>query len=107
MVKIKDIFCFDFDFSMGSAKIIVTCLFVMTLKIWKTPDKQTNQNKQTTKQIDTFSKQNSSTIISLYQNQDKSIKHVVKMENGMGSPLAAKKLNVGKYPGWPMEKFMF
>ena len=52
-------------------------------------------------------KHHSSTIISLHQNQDKSIKHVVKMENGMGSPLAAKKLNVGKYPGWPMEKSMF
>ena len=52
MVKIKDIFCFDFDFSMGSAKIVVSCLFVMTLKIWKTPDKQTIKikSKQTNKQ---------------------------------------------------------
>ena len=52
MVKIKDIFCFDFDFSMESAKIVVTCLFVITLKKWKTPEKQTNRiktNRQTSK----------------------------------------------------------
>lgn len=105
MVKINDIFCFDFDFSMRSAKIVA-----ILLRLWKYGKHQinkSNQNKQTNKQVNTFLKQHSSIIISLHQNQDKSIKHVVKMENGMGSPLAAKKLNVGKYPGWPMEKSMF
>jgi hypothetical protein len=49
MVKIKDILSFGFDFSMGSTKIVVTCLLVMTLKIWKIPDKQIKTNRQTNK----------------------------------------------------------
>ena len=107
MVKIKDIFCFDFDFQWEVPKLLY---HVFSLWLWKYGKHQinkSNQNKQTNKQVNTFLKQHSSIIISLHQNQDKSIKHVVKMENGMGSPLAVKKLNVGKCPGWPMEKSMF
>jgi hypothetical protein len=87
-------------FSLSTPTFLLSAPVENSEATWK---KATKCNKQ----IDTFSKQHSSTIISLHQNQDKSIKHVVKMENGMGSPLAAKKLNVGKYPGWPMVKFMF